>query len=106
MRVAEEFQMVHRDRRDRAGERRLDHVGGVEPAAEPDLQQRHVGGMAREQQERRRGLDLEHRDRLAAVGALALLQHVGQRLVADQLTASRARAERKRSLKRTRCGEV
>ena len=42
----------------------LDHVGGVEPAAEADFEQQHVGRMAREQQERRRRGDLEHGDRL------------------------------------------
>ena len=83
--------MVHRHRRDRAGERLLDHVGGVEPAAEPDLEQQHVGRMAREQQERRGGLDLEHGDRRVAVGALAFGQRVGQLVVADQLAAARAR---------------
>ena len=70
-RVAEKFEMIDRHRRDHAGERLLDHVGGVEPAAEADFEQQHVGRMAREQQKRRRGLDLEHRDRLAGIDALA-----------------------------------
>ena len=87
--VAEEFQMIHRDRRDRAGDRLVDHVGRVEPAAETDFEQRDVGGRAREQQERRRGLDLEHGDRLVAVGALAFAQHAGERFVADELAAAR-----------------
>ena len=92
--VAEKFEMIHRHRRDRAGERRVDHVGRVEPAAETDLEQQHIGRMPRKQKERRGGLDLEHRDRLRAVGALAFQQHIGQRLVAHQLAAAR-RAETK-----------
>ena len=87
------------------GERLLDHVGGVEPPAEPDLQQQHVGGMAREQQQAGRGRDLEHRDRRAAVGALAFRQRGGQFVVGDQ-TPPPGAPSRKRSLKRTRCGEV
>ena len=83
----------------------LDHVGGIEPAAEPDFEQQHVGGMPREQQKRRRRLDLEHGDRRVAIGALAFVERVGKLVVADQLAAAR-RAMRKRSLKRTRCGEV
>ena len=85
--------MVDRHRRDDAGERLLDHVGGVEPAAEPDFEQQHVGGMAREQQEARRGLDLEHGDRLAAVGALAFGQRGGQLFVGDQTPPPGADAE-------------
>jgi hypothetical protein len=82
-RGAKKFQVVHRDRHNHAGERLVDHVGGIEPAAETDFQQQHVGRVAREQQERRGGLDLEHRDRRIAVGALAFRQRIGQGLVGD-----------------------
>ena len=62
-------------------------------------------GMAREQQKAGGGLDLEHRDRRVAVGALAFGQRVGELRVGDQHAAARPPI-RKRSLKRTRWGEV
>ncbi len=120
--------MVDGDRRDHRGERALDHIGGVEAAAEADFQQQHVGGMARKQQQPGRGGDLEHGDRLAGIGAFALLQRGAKLRVGDKLafivrTAGSpafgiiewpksgspdvdSAARRKRSLKRTRCGEV
>ena len=51
------------------------HVGGVEPAAEPHLQDDGVGGMLGEGQEGGRRRDLEERDGCAGVGALGALQH-------------------------------
>ncbi len=45
-----------------------DDVGRVEAAAEPDLDDRHVGRMFGEQQEGDGGQDLEDGDRLAAIG--------------------------------------
>jgi hypothetical protein len=45
-RVAEELLMVHVDRRDDREARGVDDVGRVEPPAEPDLQQCHVGGVS------------------------------------------------------------
>ncbi len=83
-RRTQEFRMVDRDRHDEAGERTLDHVGGIEPAAEADFQEQHVGWMARKEQKRRRGRDLEKRDRILGVGPLAFHERVGERLVADQ----------------------
>ena len=47
-------------------------------------------GLLREQAEGRRGLDLEHGDRLAGVGPLATLQRVRQLVVADEHAAARA----------------
>ena len=69
----------------------LDHIGGVEPPAEADFQQQHVGRMAREQHEGRRGLDLEQRDRRIAVRALAFGQRIGKLGVGHQHAARRAR---------------
>ena len=83
----------------------VDDIGGVEPPAEPDLQQHDIGRMLREQAERRRGLDLEKGDRLAGIDLLALLQRRAQLVVVDQLAAA-VRPMRKRSLNRTRWGEV
>ena len=68
----------------------LDHVGGVEPAAEAHFQQQHVGGIAREQEKRRRGLDLKHGDRLRAVDGLALFERRSEIIIGDQDAAARA----------------
>ena len=38
-RVAEELGVVHADRRDDSGERLLDDIGGIEPAAKADFEQ-------------------------------------------------------------------
>ena len=87
-RVAEKFGVIDADRRDDAGQRLVDHVGGVEPAAEADFEQHHIGRMLREQTERRGGLDFEHGDRLAGIDALAMQQRVAQFVVADQDAAA------------------
>ena len=93
-RVAEKFGVVHADRRDHGRQRRLDHIGGVEPAAETDFQQHHIGRMLREQAECRRGFDFEDGDRRAGIGPLAMFQHRAQFIVADQrAAASSGRAE-------------
>ena len=76
--VAEILGVVAPDRRDDGRGDRVDHVGGVHPAAEPDLEQQHVGGRLGEQEQRRGGGDLEHRDRVARVGRLAAREGVGQ----------------------------
>ena len=82
--------MIDRHRCNDAGQRPLDHIGGVEPAAEPDFEKQNVGGMAREQQKRRGGLDLEHRDRRVAVLGLAFGQRIGERGIVDELAAALA----------------
>ena len=87
-RVAEKFRVIHADRRDHGRQRRVDHIGGIEPSAEADFEQHDIGRMLREQAERRRGLDLENRDRLAGVGALAMFERRAQFVVADQHAAA------------------
>ncbi len=82
--VAEEGLVVERDRGDRGHRRARDHVGRVEPAAEPGLEQHDIGRDAREGEEGRRRGDLEIGDRRALIGPLALLQHVEQRVLVDQ----------------------
>ena len=72
-----------------AGERPLDHIGGVKPAAEPDFKQQHVGRMARKQQKRRRGLHLKHRDGRAAVLGFALVEHIDQFSILTKLPPPR-----------------
>ena len=76
--------MIDRDARDHGRQRLLDHIGRVEPAAEADFQQQHVGRMAREQQQADRGGDLEHGDRGAGIGALAFLHGRRQFVVGNQ----------------------
>ena len=88
--VAEMLGMIERHRGDHGRQRTLDHVGGVEPPAQADLEQQHVGRMAREQQEPRRGGDLEHRDRRARVGALAFGQRIAELIVVDEPSLARA----------------
>ena len=82
--VAEEFHVVHADRREHARKRRLDHIGGIEPAAEADFEQQHVGRMLCEQQEAPRRSCFEKGQRLAGIGALALFERGQQLVVADQ----------------------
>ena len=77
--------MVERDRRDDVERRPLDDVRRIEPAAKPDLQQQHVGGVLGEGEERRRGRDLELGDVVAAVRRLRARQHVDQRVLADRV---------------------
>ncbi len=55
-----------------------DHIGGIKPPPEADLQQQDVGRMPREQEETRRGGDLEHRDGGAPIGALAFGQRIAE----------------------------
>ncbi len=82
--LAQEIGVVDRNRRDDAGERPLDHIGGVEPAAEPDFEDQHIGGMPGKQQQRRRGGDFKHRNRGAFVGLFAFLQRADEFGVGDQ----------------------
>ena len=86
-RVAEKFAVVERQPGDDARQRPVDDIGGVEPAAEPDFEQQHVGRIAREQQKRRGGLDLEDRDRRVAVFGLAFGERRAEFGIADQLAA-------------------
>ena len=104
--VAEKFAVVERQAGDDARQRAFDDVGGVEPAAEPDFEEKNIGRMAREQQKRRSRLDLEHRDRRLAVLGLAFGKRLGKLGIVDQPAAARLRPMRKRSLRRTRLGDV
>ncbi len=87
-RVAEKFAVVHADRRDHARERRVDHVGGVEPPAEADFQQHHIGRMLREQRKGRRGFDFKNRDRRAGIDLLAMFERRAQFVVVDENAAA------------------
>ena len=82
--------MVQGEAGDHAGERVLDDIGGVEPAAEPDFEQENIGRMPREQQKCRRRLHLKHGDRRVAVRGFAFGEHAGKFIVVDQLAAAGA----------------
>ena len=82
--VAEETLVIERDRRQYRDDRALDHVGRIEPAAEPHLQQGCVRRRAAEGEKRRRRGDLEQRDRHVRVRPLTFLETGAQRIVLDQ----------------------
>ncbi len=86
--VAEKFAVIERQPGDDACQRPLDHIGGVEPAAEADFQQHNVGRMAREQKKAGGGLHLEDGDRRVAVLCLAFGERRAEFGVADQPAAA------------------
>ena len=85
-----------------ARQRRIDHVGGVEPAAETDLEQHHIGRMPREQAKCRRGFDFENGDRRARIGPLAMFERGKEFARHSTRTPPPAQPSRKHSLIRTR----
>jgi hypothetical protein len=76
--------MVEGEPGDDADQRAFNHVGGIEPPTETDLEQGDIGWMAREQEERRGGLHFEHGDRRAAIFCLAFGQRVAELRVVDE----------------------
>jgi hypothetical protein len=78
-RVAEELLVVHVDRRDDREAGLFHHIGRIEPPAEPDLQQGHVGRGFGEGDEGGGGRDLEIGDRVGAIGGKAAVEDVRQR---------------------------
>ncbi len=86
--VAQVLLVVVGDGGDDADGGLADHVGGVQPPAEPDFQQQQVGAtgirLLREGEEGGGGGDLEEGDGLAAVRLLANLQQRGEPLLGDQ----------------------
>ena len=87
--VAEKRLVVDRDRHDQRHGRIVDDVGGVEAAAEPDLDDRGIGRMLRKQHEGHRGEYLEDGDRLAAIGLGDARHRFGKHPVLDQPAAAR-----------------
>jgi hypothetical protein len=83
-RVAEKLHVIHAERRDDACKRRLDHIGGIEPPAEPDFEQEHIGRMLRVKTESGGRLGLEKGQRLAGIGLLDALERGVQFVIADQ----------------------
>ena len=82
--VAKKIGVIDGDPGDDGGERMIHHIGCVQPAAEADFEQQHIGRMARKQHETNGSGDLEHSYRSAGVGVLALLQRRAKLLVAHQ----------------------
>ena len=98
--------MVERNRRD-DGQRRLwNDVGRVEPAAEANFKQKHVGRCLGEGEKGRCRRDLELCDVVAVVHRLRAHQHVDERVFVDGARLAVGPASSMRSWKRTRCGEV
>ena len=83
--------MVERDRRQDGGQRLVDHVGRVQPAAKAGLKQHNVGRVLGERQEGRRRRDLEEGDRLAGVRGFGPAQDIHQMPLADGTGAARTR---------------
>ena len=81
--VAELVLVIERDGRDDAERRARDDVGGVELAAETDLQDQRVGWMLGEGQEGGSGRDLEIGDVVAGVGGPGAREHVDELGLAD-----------------------
>ena len=82
--------MVERHARNRARQRTLDNIGGVEASAESDLEQQHIGRMAREQEKSRRRLDFKYRDRMFTVSAFAFGKRGRKFVVCNELAAAGA----------------
>jgi hypothetical protein len=77
--------MIEAHRRDRRQQRPVDHIGRIEPSAEPGLEQQDVGVRARKGEIGRGGRELEEGDRLALIRRLALVEQGQQRRIADLL---------------------
>ncbi len=82
--------MIYGYRRKDARKRLRHHIGGIEPAAEPDFEEQHVRRAVGEQNEGRGGFDLEHCDRRVAVGPLAGLQGAHEIRIGHQNAAVRS----------------
>ena len=83
-RVAEELFMVDGNRRNHRNLGR-DDIGGVQTPAKADLQQGVIRRGARKRQQPRHGGDLEIGDALVAIGAVALIKHLRQVILGDQI---------------------
>ena len=83
-RVTQILLMIQRHRRDHRQARHLDHVRGIEPPAQPHLQQRPIRRHPRKGQKRCTGRDLEERDLVRPVRGHTLIEQRRQRVLADQ----------------------
>ena len=87
-RVAKEFDVIHPDGGDDAGQRLLDHIGRIQPSAKPDFQQHDIRRMPREQIKRRSRLDFEDRDGFACIDAFAMIERVAQLVIGHKNAAA------------------
>ena len=80
--------MIQRHRRDHRGERRRNHVGGIKTSSQANLEQNHIGWVAREEVEHPGGGDFELGDRPPCVDLLHLDKCIGEFVLVDKLTAA------------------
>src|SRR5437764_11149058 len=80
--------MIERNRCKHRCERPFDHVGGIEPAAEPHFKQQEIGRMTREQDESGCGLDFKDSDRRTGVGRFTLDQDSTELLIRNKYPAA------------------
>ena len=66
----------------------VDHIGGVEPAAEPDFEQQDIGRALREEFQRRRRGRLEKGDRRPAIGLFDFGERFAENIVFHQPAAA------------------
>ena len=111
-RAAEMTLVIEGDRRD-GGDRRRQHVGRIEAAAEADLDDRHVDRRPPEDLERHRGRDLEERRRHRESRRCAVAAQSTRRPRTSRRDALRTSPRSTgspsiatRSSMRSRCGEV
>ena len=82
----------------------MNNIGRIEPAAEPHLEQKHIGRLLGKGEERRRRVrDLELGDVVAAVGRLRAHEHVDELLLADRVRLAVGAGELDALVE---CGEV
>jgi len=70
------------------GELSFHWLDGVEPPAETDFQQHHIGGMLREETKCRRGFDFKNGDRRTRIGPLAMFQRRVQLVIVHEGAAA------------------
>ena len=81
--------MVDGDRRDRGQNGLGHHIGRIEPAAQPRLQQQQIGRRLGESQKGRRRGDLEQGDQLAVIGRFGASEAIDQQVLGDRRRAVR-----------------
>ena len=81
--IAEIGLVVERNRHDHRDRRLLDDIGGIEPAAEPDLENHGIGRLFGKEHEGHRRQDLEDGDLLSGIGRRHPPQGIGEHLVGD-----------------------
>ncbi len=76
--------MIDGNRGDDGDGRVFDDIGGIQPAAEPGLDQGEIGRFAGKGKKRRRRGNFEKCDGRGTVGGLAIDQQLGEMIIADR----------------------